>query len=94
MGRADRVIAFVELLTQTAGPAAGQPFRLRDWQKALIRGIYDPETADGRRAVRQALISMPRKNGKTELCAALALYHLLADGEINGQVYSAAADRH
>ena len=37
---------------------------------------------------------MPRKNGKTELCAALALYHLLADGEINGQVYSAAADRY
>lgn len=94
MGPADRVIAFVELLTQTAGPAAGQPFRLRDWQKALIRGIYDPETPDGRRAVRQALITMPRKNGKTELCAALALYHLLADGEINGQVYSAAADRH
>ena len=94
MGRADRVIAFVENLTTTAGPAAGTPFRLRDWQKALIRGIYDPETEDGRRAVRQALISMPRKNGKTELCAALALYHLLADGEINGQVYSAAADRY
>ncbi|MGZ8351368.1 MAG: terminase large subunit domain-containing protein [Allosphingosinicella sp.] len=94
MGRDDRVIAFVENLTTTAGPAAGTPFRLRDWQKALIRGIYEPETADGRRAVRQALISMPRKNGKTELCAALALYHLLAGGEINGQVYSAAADRH
>jgi len=36
---------------------------------------------------------MPRKNGKTELAAALCLYHLLADGEVNGQVYSAAADK-
>jgi phage terminase large subunit-like protein len=36
---------------------------------------------------------LPRKNGKTELAAALALYFLLADGEIGGEVYSAAADR-
>jgi phage terminase large subunit-like protein len=43
--------------------------------------------------VRTALITMPRKQGKTELAAALTLYHLLGDGERNGQVYSAAADR-
>lgn len=90
----ERVIRFVENLTNTAGPAAGKPFELRPWQKAIIRGIYDPRTEDSRRIVRTALISMPRKQGKTELAAALALYHLLADGEINGQVYSAAADRH
>ena len=94
MVRSDRVIRFIENLTNTAGPAAGTPFKLRDWQKAIIRGIYDPLTEDERRIVRTALITMPRKQGKTELAAALALYHLLADGEINGQVYSAAADRY
>lgn len=94
MVRSDRVIRFVENLTNTAGPAAGKPFKLRDWQKAIIKGIYDPLTEDGRRVVRTALITMPRKQGKTEIAAALALYHLLADGERNGQVYSAAADRH
>jgi phage terminase large subunit-like protein len=36
---------------------------------------------------------MPRKNGKTELAAALALDGLLFDGEIGGEVYSAAADK-
>jgi len=86
MARSDRVIRFIENLTNTAGPAAGKPFRLRDWQKAIIRGIYDPQTEDSRRVVRTALITMPRKQGKTELAAGLALYHLLADGEINGQV--------
>lgn len=91
--KSERVIRFIENLTNTAGPAAGQPFKLRDWQKDIIRGIYDPLTKDGRRIVRTALLTMPRKQGKTELAAGLALYHLLADGEINGQVYSAAADR-
>ena len=36
---------------------------------------------------------LPRKNGKTELAAAMALYGLLFDGEIGAEVYSAAADR-
>jgi hypothetical protein len=44
--------------------------------------------------VRTALITMPRKQGKTELAATLALYHLLGDDEKGGQVYSAATDRY
>jgi phage terminase large subunit-like protein len=36
---------------------------------------------------------LPRKNGKTELAAALALYFLLFDGEMGAEVYSAAADK-
>jgi phage terminase large subunit-like protein len=40
------------------------------------------------------LITMPRKNGKTGLTAALALAHLCGpEAEERGQVYSAAADR-
>ena len=94
IAKSERVIRFIENLTNTAGPAAGTPFILRDWQKDIIRSIYDPQTEDGRRIVRTALITMPRKQGKTELAAALALFHLLADGELNGQIYSAAADKH
>jgi phage terminase large subunit-like protein len=36
---------------------------------------------------------LPRKNGKSELAAAIALYGLMADGELGGEVYSAAADK-
>jgi len=39
------------------------------------------------------LLMMPRKNGKTELIAALAIDGLLFDGEIGAEVYSAAADK-
>lgn len=72
---------------------AGAPLKLRDWQKAFIRAVYDPQSA-GRRIVRTALLTMGRKNGKTELIAALALAHLCGPvQEPNGQIYSAAADR-
>lgn len=90
--RAGRVIAFVESLQITAGVHAGRPFRLREWQKDIVRAIYGE--ADGRRMVRTALITMPRKNGKSGLAAALCLAHLVGpEAEPRGQVYSAAADR-
>ena len=38
-------------------------------------------------------LEIPKKNGKTELAAGLALYHLLADGENRPEVYLCAADR-
>src|SRR5262245_26247587 len=76
LGRPERVIAFVENLTITAGADAGKPFRLRDWQKDIIRRVYGPVDESGRRLVRTALLTMARKNGKSGLVAALALAHL------------------
>lgn len=91
--RAERVIRWIEGLTITSGAHAGRPMRLRDWQKAIIRDLYRTDAA-GRRVVRQALITMGRKNGKTQLAAALALAHLCGpEAEPRGQVFSAAADR-
>lgn len=92
--RAGRVIAFVQSLTITTGADAGKPFRLRAWQKDIIRRVYDPVGEDGRRLVRTALLTMARKNGKSGLVAALALAHLCGpEAEPRGQVYSAAADK-
>lgn len=90
---AQRVIDFVSLLTHTTGPAAGSSFVLRDWQKDIVDKIYAPTYEDGRRKTRTALVTIPRKNGKTELAAALVLFHLLGDNERGAQVYSCAADR-
>lgn len=67
---------------------------LRNWQKDIIRQVYGPTADDGYRVVRTALLTMARKNGKTELIAALCLAHLCGPvRELNGQIYSAAADR-
>ena len=87
-------VRLINQLTHTNGPSAGQPFRLRPWQEhKIVRPLFRIDPATGRRQHRTCLLMMPRKNGKTELAAALALDGLLFDGEMGGQVYSAAADR-
>ncbi|ADK85603.1 Terminase [Desulfarculus baarsii DSM 2075] len=92
LSRAARVIIFVESLPITSGMHAGRRFRLRPWQKKIVKALY--RTRGGRRVVRKALLTLPRKNGKTALAAALALAHLIGpEAEQRGQVYSAAADR-
>jgi phage terminase large subunit-like protein len=85
-------MAFINSLTHTKGSFAGQPFNLRPWQRRIVRQLFK-KGRDGRRQYRTALLMLPRKNGKTELAAAMALYGLLADGEAGAEVYSAAADK-
>jgi phage terminase large subunit-like protein len=85
-------IAFIDSLTHTKGKFAGQPFNLRPWQRRIVKQLFR-KRPDGRRQYRTCLLMLPRKNGKTELAAAIALYGLLADGEAGAEVYSAAADR-
>jgi phage terminase large subunit-like protein len=96
--RADHVVKFIEnltLSTDSVASQAGAPFVLRPWQKAIVRELFGRVRTDDatRRSYRTAFIALPRKNGKSELCAALALYGLIGDGVKGGQVYSAAAER-
>src|SRR4249920_99376 len=85
-------IGFINGLTHTKGAAAGQTFRLRPWQRRILKQLFK-KRKDGLRQYRTALLMLPRKNGKSELAAAIALYGLLADGEAGAEVYSAAADK-
>lgn len=83
---------FINNLTHAKGEDAGRPFNLRPWQRRIVRQMFKTRP-DGRRHYRTVLLMLPRKNGKSELAAAIALYGLLADGEIGAEVYSAAADK-
>lgn len=92
--RVERVIRFCELLTLPDGQKAGTHVLLRPWQKEFINAVYSPQTPDGKRIVREALLTMGRKNGKTALIAMLMLVHLCGPEAIkNGQLYSVAFDR-
>lgn len=84
---------FVSRLTHTKGEWAGQPFNLQKWQKKFIRELFGRTNRDGTRQYRTAYVEVPRKNGKTEMAAAIALYMLFGDGEPGAEIYSAAADR-
>src|SRR4029453_4153700 len=87
-----RAVRFLNNLTHTKGAWAGQPFALRPWQTTVIRQMFSTRR-DGRRQYRTVLFMPPRKNGKTELAAAVALYGLFGDGELGAEDYSAAADK-
>lgn len=92
--RADAVIAFIEKLTITIGEDAGKLFKLRPWQKRFIIDVYGPVNPKGRRIVRRAVLSVARKNGKSELAAALVLVHLIGpEAELNGEIIAAANSR-
>jgi phage terminase large subunit-like protein len=92
MTRAQRAIAIINNLTHTKGPFAQQAFNLRPWQRQILTRLFKTGP-DGRRQYRTCLLMLPRKNGKSELAAALAIYFLIFDGEQGAEVYSAAADK-
>ena len=56
-----------------------------------VFGIVDKKT--GYRQFRQCYIEIGKKNGKTELDAAIALKLLCADDEPSAEIYGCAADR-
>ncbi len=91
---ADKVVAFINNLVHTKGKFAREPFNLRSWQeKKIVRPLFRTNPRTGLRQYRTGLLMLPRKNGKSELAAAIALYGLLGDKEIGAEVYSAAGDR-
>lgn len=85
------VIRWIEIhCVHTQAQWYGQPFRLLPWQKRWILRLF-AVGPDGLRIVRWALLGVPKKNGKTELIAALGLYFLLGDGEPAPLIVCAAA---
>ena len=90
---ADYVVNFIGCLCHTKGRWAGKPFDLLPWQEQIIRDIFGTIKPNGKRQFTTAYIEIPKKNGKSELAAAVALYLLFGDGEPSAEVYGAAADR-
>jgi len=93
--RGGDVVEFGEALCRitkdSIAGSVGQPIKFRPWQSELTRHLLAVR-ADGRLRHRQALIGLPRKNGKSSWLAVIALEHLLF-GPAGGEVYSCAADR-
>lgn len=71
------------------GRDVGKPVALRGWQRVEICKIYDNPAG-----TRQAILSFPRKNGKTALIAFLLLLHLCGpEAKANSQLYSSALSK-
>ncbi len=92
----ERPIGFIEnYCTHVKGSLAGKPFILADWQKDdIIRPLFGwKHKKNHLRRFRTIYIEIPKKNGKTLLGSAIALYCLFSDGEKGAEIYSAAAER-
>lgn len=86
-----KVINFIQKLQHFKGQFAGQNFILEDWQKWILAAIYGYKwKKNDLRVIRTFILSIGRKNGKSSLIAAMALYHLIGDGEASAEVVACA----
>lgn len=90
---ADYAVMFIENLCHTKGTWAGKPFELIDWQEQIIRDLFGTLKPNGYRQFNTAYIEITKKQGKSELAAAVALLLTCGDGEERAEVYGCAADR-
>lgn len=93
--KALRPIKFIEAFCRhSKGELAGKPLILDLFQKAYISALFgfiDKDT--GHRRYTESFFFVGRKNGKTTMLSAIALYMLMADGESGAEVYSVASKR-
>lgn len=91
---AERFCRFAEQLKHFKGPAAGQPFRLEDWQCFIAVNLFGWLRKDnGRRRFVRLYLEIARKNGKSFFLAVIGIYLVCADAEAGAEVYSAATTR-
>lgn len=103
--RVDRIIAVCRALRHTAGEWAGRPLEPDPWQVAYVlapvfgwvRPEPNPFEPDGEpfwvRVISSVWVELPRKNGKTTLAAAVAIYMTTADKEAGAQVIVGATTK-
>lgn len=89
------VAFFPKFLRLTVGEFYNRPFVLAPFQEHdIVRPLFGwKRTSDGTRRYRRCYVWIPRKNGKSELAAGIALLVMLGDAEPGGQVLSIATDK-
>ena len=90
---AARVYRFFECLSLASSEDVEQPFQLEPWQKFIVGSLFGWLGPDGFRRFRRGYAEIGKGNGKTPMAAGIGLYGMLADGEADAEVYSAANGR-
>ena len=89
--KADRVVRFIETLKHFKGAVAGKHFILEEWQKWVLYNIFAWYwKGTNERVTTKVLLMIARKNGKSALAAAIALYLLVGDEDQGVQVVNVA----
>lgn len=90
----NRPIKFIETFCKQAEGEIGKPIKLELFQKAYIQALFGFIYRDtGLRRFNETMFLVGRKNGKTTMLSAIALYMMTADGEGSAECYSVATKK-
>ena len=82
---------FEDVLHHTADDWWGEPFKLCAWQEKALSEIFGNLDEHDNRIIEMVYLEVPKKAGKTEFAAGLALLTLVSTNTPGCQVYGAAA---
>jgi len=91
--KANHIIGFFHRLKHTKGKWRGVKFNLLPWQEQSLTDIFGTVRENSYRQYNTAYLEIPKKQGKSETGAGVALYCLTSDNEAAAEVYGCAADR-
>ena len=92
--KGNRPINFIETFCKQAEGEIGKPIKLELFQKAYIQALFGFVYRDtGLRRFNETMFLVGRKNGKTTMLSAIALYMMIADGEGSAECYSVATKK-
>lgn len=91
--RASKPIYFIETFCKQSKGAMGAPIKLELFQKAGIQAIFGFVDDKGYRKYREVLWIMGRKNGKSVLLSAIALYMMIGDKEGGAEIDCVASKK-
>ncbi|WP_447402335.1 terminase large subunit [Lysinibacillus sp. fkY74-1] len=94
--KANHALEFIENFCKKSKVKRGEDTRLilELWQKAMVAatfGFVDKETQ--LRMIRELVLIISRKHGKSTVGSAMALYLLIADGEAGAEVYAVSTKK-
>lgn len=89
-------VPFIEGLCRitkdSVGGKAGQTLSLRPWQRDIINDLFARDKSTGLYLHREALVGIPRKNGKSQLFSAIGIWSLV-EGPVGGEIYAVAGTK-
>ena len=92
--KGERPIEFIETFCKQSEGEIGKPIKLELFQKAYIQALFGFVYRDtGFRRFNETMFLVGRKNGKTTMLSAIALYMMIADGEGSAECYSVATKK-
>lgn len=90
----DNAFNFIGHMRHWLGKSANKPFELLDWQQFFLACILGLKwKKNGYRVCRETYLSCARKQGKSSIIAAIALYFLIVDGEAAPSIACLASTR-